>query len=364
MSSKPFWKRLATEPELKFGPTSCVRRAELQFGLVAVALTAVLSAAPGVDILTPTGGLPPNIVGQMREPTAFVQASDGSYVVFDARAQQVYGVDAAKTKLRKLVAIGPSDGQILRPEIFAYNPNKTFVVIDNPAAYERVQTFYEDGTPIGRFQRWPVRPGATRFTLNAVVFSGIGAIAPAGRNLIAGAETGSDLMSEFDDDGNVVRHIGRTRPTGHESDALLHHALNAGIPLIAPDGGIYFVFTTGAPMFRKYSAAGELLLERHIEGPELDAAIQNLPTAWPTRKGPGAAEFPAVEHTVTTAAMDAGGRLWVSLAAAFTYVYDAGGNKTRTVQFRGAGLMTPTSFFFARDGRLLVTPGCYEFDAR
>jgi hypothetical protein len=31
------------------------------------------------------------------------------------------------------------------------------------------------------------------------------------------------------------------------------------------------------------------------------------------------------------------------------------------VQFRAAGMLEPTSLFFAHSGRLLVTPGCYEF---
>jgi hypothetical protein len=42
-------------------------------------------------------------------------------------------------------------------------------------------------------------------------------------------------------------------------------------------------------------------------------------------------------------------------------VYDAHGDKIRTIQFRAAGLIGPTSLFFTTDGRLLVTPGCYEF---
>jgi hypothetical protein len=322
------------------------------------------AAAPprAVEIFRPAGGLPPQIVGQMREPAAFVQTSDGRYIVFDRRAHEIYGVDKAKTGIRKLVAIGQADGQILRPDVFAYNSaNKTFVVVDAPGEYERVQTFYEDGTPIGRFQRWPPRAGAGRFSVNAVVFGGIGAIAPLGRHLIAAGHTSTELMSEMDGDGNAVGRIGRMRPTGHENDALLHHALNAGIPLVAPDGGIYFVFTTGVPMFRKYAATGELLFERHIEGPELDGAIQSLPTSWPTRKGPGNTEFPAVQTMVTTAAIDPHGDLWISLGVPFTYVYDAGGNKTRTLEFRGTELMSPASFFFTNDGRLLVTPGCYEF---
>jgi hypothetical protein len=34
------------------------------------------------------------------------------------------------------------------------------------------------------------------------------------------------------------------------------------------------------------------------------------------------------------------------------------------VQFRGAGIIAASSLWFKPDGRLLVTPGCYEFDPR
>jgi hypothetical protein len=53
--------------------------------------------------------------------------------------------------------------------------------------------------------------------------------------------------------------------------------------------------------------------------------------------------------------------LWIALVVPFTYVYDRDGDKVRTVQFRAAGILSPNSFFFARNGRLLVTPGLYEF---
>jgi hypothetical protein len=52
----------------------------------------------------------------------------------------------------------------------------------------------------------------------------------------------------------------------------------------------------------------------------------------------------------------------VALTSPFTYVYDRTGDKIRTVQFRGGtGILTPNSLFFTKDGRVLVTPGCYEF---
>ena len=65
---------------------------------------------------------------------------------------------------------------------------------------------------------------------------------------------------------------------------------------------------------------------------------------------------------IRAAAVDPAGQLWISLGVPYTYVYDAQGDKTRTVQFEAAGILSPTSLFFSGRGRLLVTPGCYEFD--
>jgi hypothetical protein len=53
--------------------------------------------------------------------------------------------------------------------------------------------------------------------------------------------------------------------------------------------------------------------------------------------------------------------LWIALTSPFTYVYDSTGDKLRTIQFKGAAILTPNSLFFTKDGRVLVTPGCYEF---
>ena len=47
----------------------------------------------------------------------------------------------------------------------------------------------------------------------------------------------------------------------------------------------------------------------------------------------------------------------------YTYVFDRDGDKIRTVQFRSAGIMTPSSLFFAKDHKVLVTPGLFEFTA-
>jgi hypothetical protein len=45
-------------------------------------------------------------------------------------------------------------------------------------------------------------------------------------------------------------------------------------------------------------------------------------------------------------------------------VFDADGDKVRTVQLQAAGIVAPNSLFFNQKGRLLVTTGCYEFNVR
>jgi hypothetical protein len=117
-------------------------------------------------------------------------------------------------------------------------------------------------------------------------------------------------------------------------------------------------------MFRKYDAKGTLVFERHIEGIQVDPFLRTLPTSWAARSGAGRDAFPIVPASVRAAAVDAQGQLWISLAVPYTYVYDSAGDKQRIIQFRGAGIISPTSFFFTHDNRLLVTPGCYAFSPR
>jgi hypothetical protein len=159
-----------------------------------------------------------------------------------------------------------------------------------------------------------------------------------------------------------ARSFGDLRATGHEQDRDLHLALNSGLVVINPEGGFYFVFVAGIPVFRKYDASGTLIFERHIEGTELDDYMRDRPTTWPRRKT-SEGELPIVRPIVRAAAADARGNLWISLSVPYTYVYDRVGDKQRVVQFRAAGLIGPTSLSLTRAGRIIATPGCFMFDA-
>lgn len=328
------------------------------------------SAAPSTDSVSSPGrietlraidALPVEIVGELREPLGYERLASGASLVFDRRGHAVYGVDETRTGARKLVAIGGEDGRVIEPTAFDAEPDGTFVVADAPNGRERVQIFTSDGRRAGGFQL----PGRAtpRVTLGSLSLSGIGTLQFTGRSVLISQPETSGLMTEYGLSGTPVRTIGRLRATGHEHDRELHLALNAGIPLKDSDGGYWFVFLAGEPAFSRFDKTGALVFHRRIQGRELDPVVAALPTTWPRRAIDGA-EVPLVTPNVRTAALDPAGRLWVSFVVPYTYVFDTLGEKVRTMQFQAAGLAAPNSLSFPGRGRLLVTPGCFEFDVR
>jgi hypothetical protein len=312
------------------------------------------------DVLRSSGAVPAHVAGRFRDPAGFQQSASGQYFVFDRRAHTVYGLDAQQASSWEIIRIGAEEGRIIDPTAFAVAPDGTFVVADAPNNRERIQIFTPVGFRIGGFNL----PGRLkpRVIIENSVLNGIGSLQYTGTSiLMSQPETGA-LITEYALGGGVNRTIGRLRRTGHEDDRELHLALNSGVPLVDPTGGFIFVFQTGEPVFQKYDATGHLLFERHVEGREIDQLVASLPTTWPTRRTSDG-EMPLVRPTIRTAAVDPAGNLWIAFTAPYTYVYDRDGDKIRSVQFRGAGMITPNSLFFGRDGRILVTPGLYEFQA-
>src|SRR5687767_4446026 len=318
---------------------------------------AVQSPSPGkIEVLKAVNSLTPHVVGLFRDPIGFKQTANGEYYVFDRRGHTVYAVDEAGAKATKLVQIGAEDGRLIEPSAFDVAFNGSFAVADAPNGRERVQIFDAGGVRTGGFLL-PGR-GASRVVLGTLALSGVATLTFNGKLILMSHPETGWLLTEYTLTGVPMRSIGQLRKTGHETDRDLHIALNSGIPIADPNGGFYFVFRTGQPMFRKYDDKGELVFERVIQGRDIDPAVAAIPDRWPRR---GATELPLVAPIVRTAAVDESGRLWVSFVRPITYVYDGSGEKIRTVQFRAAGIIAPSSLAFSSDGRLLVTPGCYEF---
>jgi len=319
------------------------------------------TAALRVEILRSAGGLPPHIVGMFESPADFQRAASGTYYVFDRRGHAVYSIDAARTRAQKIIEIGGEEGRIIQPTGFDVSRDGRIVVADVPRLQQRVQTFDGQGTRLTGFFL-PGQPAA-RVTIGNLMLNGASSVQHAGSTLLISHPESGALFTEYSPAGYAQRSIGILRSTGFEEDRELHVAMNAGLPLVDPAGGFYYVFITGMPMLRKYDAAGALVFERHIAGRELDSYLENQPKRWPRRRVEDK-EVPFVTPTIQAAAVNDRGELWLSLTVPYTYVYDSDGDKIRTIQFQAAGLITPTSLSFASDGRLLVTPGCYEFDVR
>jgi hypothetical protein len=315
-----------------------------------------------VETLQSVASLPAHIAGQFGELAACEQAADGTYYLFDRRAHAVSAVPAGRDAARVIIQIGSEPGRILRPNAFDMAADGTFVVADAPGRRGRVQVFFGTGASLGGFTL-PNRE-VPLIILDGLVMNGVASIEYTGQTvLMSRPETGA-LVQEYGLDGRPVKAFGELRRTGYEDDQDVHLALNAGFVLVHPQGGYYYVFVAGAPAFRRYDANGALLYERHVEGAELDQYARTRPTAWPRRKTEDGLVVPLVRPALRAAAVDDGGRLWISLAEPFTYVYDNDGDKRHVVQFRGAGVLAPSSFSFTPKGRLLATPGCYEFDPR
>jgi hypothetical protein len=324
---------------------------------MAAALAAGI-AALDVEERRSIGSLPAHVAGAFEQIAACHLTSSGDYLVFDRRAHAVSTVARGADVPNKIVQIGSEAGRIILPMAFDSAPDGTFVVADSPRNQPRIQFFADTGSDRGGF----TLPGRTavRITLDALVLSGIGSLKYTGESVLVSQPDLGALVTEYQLNGVPRRTFGELRQTGQEKDPAVHAALNAGLPLPNPKGGYYFVFASGVPMFRKYDAAGALVFERHIEGVEVDRQLRSLPTTWPRTAG---GEFPVVPPMIRAAAVDAAGNLWISLVAPYTYVYDSAGDKRRTLQFRAAGIVAPTSFFFTRDGRVLISPGCFAFES-
>ena len=250
--------------------------------LLLVTALATRGVALRVETVRSIGGLPPHIAGGFQEAVGFQQGPDGTYYVFDRRAHTVFAVDAARTAVRTLIAIGQEEGRVIQPKGFDVAADGRIVVADAPRNRHRIQVFDAAGTRVSGFylQGQP----AAEIVVDNLMLNGTGAVHFAGTRLLLSHPESGVLVTVYTPAGYPTQTFGQLRPTGFEKDRELQLAHNAGVPLADPTGGYYFVFLTGRPLFRKYAADGTLLFERHIEGVEIDPLVDAQPTVWPRRQ--------------------------------------------------------------------------------
>ncbi len=314
--------------------------------------------AAGVDTLRSIGGIPAELAGEFEDASGYALRPDGTALVFDRRRHRVYAIDPARRAVTPLVEVGYEVGRVLRPSSFDVAASGDFIVADAPGRQPRVSVFDAAGRVLNTFA--VASTESPRITVDNLVLNGIAAARYTGVTVLVNQPERGVLVTEYSVTGAVQRQFGTLRRTGFEQDPDVHFAFNTALPIPARDGGVYVVFLAGPPAFRKYTAGGTLEFERVIQGREIDQLVLGMPTHWP-RRSVDDVSYPLVRPSVRTAAVDRAGRLWVAMPTSHVYVYDADGEKIRTVRLFGAGAVLPSSLWFSADGRLLVTPGLYDF---
>ncbi|HTV01138.1 MAG TPA: hypothetical protein VMF13_11390 [Luteitalea sp.] len=321
-------------------------------------VAARLRAAFAVERLTSVAAIPAFLTGEFEEASGYARRPDGSSLVFDRRRHRVYAIDATRSKVTPLVEIGYERGRVLRPTAFDVADSGDFIVADAPGRQPRVSVFAAAGRALNTFE--VAATESPRVTVENLVLNGIAAARYTGVTVLLNQPERGVLVAEYTVTGAIQRQFGTLRRTGFEQDPDVHLAFNAALPLPVPGGGVFVVFLAGPPVFRKYTSGGVLEFERVIQGREIDPIVMAMPTQWP-RRSVDDVSYPLVRPTVRTAAVDRDGRLWVAMSTSHVYVFDADGEKVHTLQLFGAGVVQPSSLWFGRDGRLLVTPGLYDF---
>src|SRR5690606_20258998 len=134
-----------------------------------------------------------------------------------------------------------------------------FVVADAPGLRPRVSVFTPDGRLFNYFEIAGLsRP---RIAIGNVVLNGIASTRLLDDTVLFSLPEQGGLVSEYSIAGTPMRTFGELRPTGHEANLDVHLALNAALPVPAPDDHVYVVFLAGTPAFRKYTREGELVFE-------------------------------------------------------------------------------------------------------
>ena len=285
------------------------------------------------------------------EPAGYGRVPDGPAYVFDRRGHSVHTVNPGDRSVRTLVAIGGEPGRLLEPSAFDVAADGSFAVADAPGGRERIQVFGPAGIRIGGFTR--AGRTAARVAIGSLVLSGVGSLVYTGPTVVlSGSDTGWLLTVHA-----ARRAYPQHRPAPrHRPRRRSRTAPRAERRSRAPRWGTAASSSSSSPARRPSagtSAPGEMMFERVIQGRDLESdPVAVLPQRWPPAPSVCAGGAAGRRQSSAPRLSIREGALWVSFVLPFTYVFDADGEKIRTVQFRAAGVVAPSSLTFPGRDRL------------
>jgi hypothetical protein len=146
-------------------------------------------------------------------------------------------VDPERTTARKVVDVGQEEGRIIQAGGFDTTAEGSFVVADVPRGQERLQIFGPGALRTGGF--FIAGRSMPQVIVGSYAVTGINSLQFSGTSIFVSEPERGSLITEYSTGGVPQRTIGRLRETGHEQERDLNLALNAGLPLVDPTGGVY-----------------------------------------------------------------------------------------------------------------------------
>jgi DNA-binding beta-propeller fold protein YncE len=280
-----------------------------------------------------------------------VDSHDGLYVVSERSRNSVLVIDGQLSVRKVIGGIGSGPGRLFRPGHL--NVASDGVIYVQDGGNERIQSFDFDGHFLGGFQ-------TTQY---------MGFAAGAGGEVYLGQPERGALVTVYSRDGRVLRSFGKTKTLsevyGTEQaarDEQFRNAINRVHLTVDADGSVLVNFAL-APILQKYTRQGELVFERRLEGPEVDALTQEVLSEFGGQHLVMSLDgFPERLMSLEAVALP-GGEINVVLIDGSIYVADAEGRKVGIVRPRARQKFTPEMTGVSPAGELMLvglTPrDCY-----
>lgn len=271
-----------------------------------------------------------------------VDSHQGLYVVSERTRNSVLVIDGQSSVRKVIGGIGSGPGRLFRPGQLDVASDGVIYVQDG--GNDRIQSFDFEGRFLGGFQ-------TTQY---------MGFAAGAGGEVYLGQPERGALVTVYSREGRVLRSFGKTKRLSEvygaeyaARDEQFRDAINRVRLTVDEDGSILVSFAL-APILQKYTRQGELVFERQLEGPELDALKQEvLADAGGGHLVMSLDGFPERLMSLEAVALP-GGEINVVLIDGSIYVADAEGRKVGIIRPRARQKFTPEMAGISPAGELML----------
>ncbi len=192
-----------------------------------------------------------------------VDSQNNLYYVSDRKRHSVIVFNERFEIQREIGGIGSAPGRLFRPGYIEVSDDGIIYVQDG--GNERIQSFTLDGTHLGTFSTEPY----------------MGFAAGTRGEIYLGQPEKGALISVHSREGKLLRSFGKLKDYSdfygeafRDRNEEFSNAINRVRLSVDRDGNILASFML-IPLIQKYTRDGELVFERRLEGPEIDALTQS-----------------------------------------------------------------------------------------